>query len=179
MNFESDVIQAQAGDRHAFVLLMRRIESDMYGMAYNILQNDDDCADALQETMIQAYQSLSGLREPAYFKTWVFRILINKCNQIHRKRKATVDMDSLHYEPSTSGDEYGQVELRQVVDQLDESMRVVVALRYFQDMHIKEISDCLDISESAVKTRLHRARKTLINMLQYSGEGKAKLNESY
>lgn len=61
----------------------------------------------------------------------------------------------------------------------DESMRVVVTLRYFQDMQIREISDCLDISESAVKTRLHRARKALINMLQYSGEGKAKLNESY
>lgn len=118
MKLESDVIKAQAGDRHAFVLLMRSIETDMYGMAYSILQNDDDCADALQETMIQAYQSLSSLREPKFFKTWIFRILINKCNQIHRKRKATVDMASLHYEPSVSGDEYGQVELRQVVDQL-------------------------------------------------------------
>ncbi|MFB5678041.1 sigma-70 family RNA polymerase sigma factor [Paenibacillus terreus] len=179
MNFEPDVSKAKAGDRHAFVLLMRRIQTDMYGMAYSILQNDDDSADALQETIMQAYQSISSLREPAFFKTWIFRILINKCNQILRKKRRTLHMEALHYEPASSGDEYRQVELREVVNQLDESMRVVVTLRYFQDMQIREISDVLDISESAVKTRLHRARKVLINMLQYSGEGKAKLNEGY
>ncbi|MEC0368486.1 RNA polymerase sigma factor [Paenibacillus chibensis] len=171
MDLQSDVKKAQQGDRKAFVAAMRQVEEDMYGMARSILRSHEDCADAIQEAMLIAYKSLPSLRETAFFKTWLFRILINECNRILKKHARTLPIDSSIAEPSVNGG-YDKIELREAVEHLDESMRTVISLHYFRDMPIKEISSLLELSEGAVKTRLHRARKALIEALQYKGDRK-------
>lgn len=177
MNLESDVKKAQRGDREAFVRLMRELESDLYGMAFSILRKEEDCADVLQETVLKAYTSVGGLRKPAYFKTWIFRILINECNKVLHKRASIVPVAEFPNEASTS-DGYEQIEMREAIDQLEDSMRIVVCLHYLRDMSIREISHILDLTESAVKTRLHRARKALLDILQQPDEQEMILHES-
>ncbi|MGG4213459.1 sigma-70 family RNA polymerase sigma factor [Paenibacillus sp. FSL L8-0638] len=172
MNLETNLHQARQGDRKAFVTLMKHMEADMYGMARSILHSNEDCADAMQEAMLKAYQSLGELREPRYFKTWLLRILINECHLIIRKQKRIVPVAEFIKEPSTSGG-YEKIELREAIDHLEESMRTVISLHYLRDMPIREISEVLDVSEGAVKTRLHRARRTLMGLLQNRGERKA------
>ncbi|KAF6573743.1 sigma-70 family RNA polymerase sigma factor [Paenibacillus polymyxa] len=174
MNLETNLHHAKQGDRKAFVALMKHMESDMYGMARSILRSNEDCADAMQEAMLKAYQSLGELREPRYFKTWLLRILINECRLIIRKQKRIVPVAEFIKEPSTSGG-YEQIELREAIDHLEESMRTVISLHYLRDMPIREISEVLDVSEGAVKTRLHRARRTLMDLLQNRGERKVTL----
>lgn len=164
MQMEQDVRIAQKGDREAFVRLVKKIELNLYGVARSIVKRDEDCADAIQETILKAYMGLHALKEPAYFKTWMFRILINECNKILQKQKSVSTVGELPAQPSVS--DYEKVDLREVVDRLEDTLRIVVILHYFEDISLKQIADMLETSEGAVKTRLHRARKILAEWLK-------------
>ncbi|ASA24146.1 RNA polymerase sigma factor [Paenibacillus donghaensis] len=158
------VHQAQSGDKAAFIRLCRQIEPEMYGMARSMLHRDEDCADVMQEATLKAYRSIRSLRQPEYFKTWMLRIIINECRLLQRRQKNTVEAgEAVNQLPSPSSSaEYEKIELREAVEQLDEKLRAVVALHYFQDMPIRQIAELLGITETAVKSRLYRARKTLM-----------------
>ncbi|MFM9278600.1 sigma-70 family RNA polymerase sigma factor [Paenibacillus jiagnxiensis] len=165
---ELEVKKAQRGDREAFIRLFRRLEPELYGLAKSILRHDEDCADAFQETTLKAYKSLASLRQPKYFKTWVIRILINECNQLLRSRGRTIAMaepPEAHRSPVYYDDSH-KIDLHEAVSQLDESLRIVIHLFYFQDLPVKQISSALDISEGAVRARLHRARSILMERIQ-------------
>ncbi|MGG4552511.1 sigma-70 family RNA polymerase sigma factor [Paenibacillus humicus] len=169
-----DVKRAQQGDREAFIRLFRMLEPQLYSLAKSIVRRDEDCADAFQETTLKAYKGLATLQQPKYFKTWVIRILLNECKQLLRLRSKTVVMAELpeaeppfHYYEDSS-----KLDLHEAVDHLDESLRIVIHLFYFQDLSIKQISSVLDISEGAVRTRLHRARGILADEIKRKQEGK-------
>jgi RNA polymerase sigma-70 factor (ECF subfamily) len=78
----NDVKLAQKGSKDAFVRLITAAEKSMYRVAKAILKSDNECADAIQESILKAFKSVGGLREPQYFKTWLIRILINECKVI-------------------------------------------------------------------------------------------------
>lgn len=88
--WSSDLQLAIAGDRDAFMRLLREMKSDMYGLARTLLNKDEDCADVMQETVYKAYRNIKTLREPAYFRTWVFRILIRECQLVYRRRDRSI-----------------------------------------------------------------------------------------
>lgn len=160
MHTDSIVVKAKAGDPEAFMQLMQEVELPLYRTARSIVNKDEDCADALQETMLKAFKSIHTLREPAFFKTWIFRILINECNKMAKNNSRVLPYGELPDVPSPSKD-YEKIELWDTVQQLEENLRIVIILHYLHDMPISQISDILDISTVAVKTRLHRARKKL------------------
>ncbi|CAH8773168.1 sigma-70 family RNA polymerase sigma factor [Paenibacillus dendritiformis] len=164
------ILKAQAGDSEAFIHLMQEMELPLYRMALLMVKQEADCADAIQETMLKAYKSIHSLREPEFFKTWLYRILINECNKILKKRSQAVTIEECPY-PSANSMEYDKIDLHEAVDRLDENLRVVIVLHYFHDLPIHQIADVLDISAGAVKTRLHRARKTLLSWLSNNPEG--------
>jgi RNA polymerase sigma factor (sigma-70 family) len=168
---EQEVVSAQAGDREAFIRLLQGVESTLYSIARSMLRQDEDCADAIQETMLKAYKAIYGLKKPAYFKTWICRILINQCNEILRQRARTQTIADIHV-LSSDVKEYEKIDLRDAVDQLDESLRIVVVLHYLQDIPIKDVAHILDISVNAVKNRLYRARNILLESLDQSRERK-------
>lgn len=169
MNLEQEIRLAQQGDRRAFVNLMKHVEGPLHQTARAMVRKDEDIADALQETILKAYRSLHALREPAFFKTWIFRILINECNNILKKRTRSLAMAELP-ESAAGSDEFGNVDLRLAVDRLEDQLRIVIVLFYFQDMPLRQVADTLSISEGAVKTRLYRARKTLMETLESTGK---------
>ncbi|MBU5346056.1 sigma-70 family RNA polymerase sigma factor [Paenibacillus lautus] len=171
---EHEVKRAQRGDREAFIRLFRRLEPELYGLAKSILKRDEDCADAFQETTLKAYKSLSTLQKPKYFKTWVIRILINECNQLLRSRERTVVMAEVPERIRTSNyyEDSHKLDLREAVERLDESLRIVIHLFYFQDLPIKEIASVLDITDGAVRARLHRARGILFDQVKQNRKGK-------
>jgi len=162
-----EVTLARQGDREAFTRLMRQLESPMYVVAKQILQRDEDCADAMQETVLIAYKSMVSLREPAYFRTWIIRILINECRRLLKQRKKQVPFSTLTDKPSASGD-YEGMELREAIDSLELPMRLVVVLHYMQDLPIKEVARTLEVSEGTVKSRLYRAREKLLRWMEQS-----------
>lgn len=168
----NDIQRAQEGDREAFIRLIQKLEPEMYGVAKSILKEDADCADAMQETTIKVFNALPGLRKPRFFKTLVIRILINECNQLLRNRKRTISMAEVPEKNPTEGFEDSRlVELRDRVEQLDDNLRIVIELFYFRDMSIKQIAIALELTEGAVRTRLHRARENLMRGYLAANEG--------
>lgn len=175
-DMELEVKRAQRGDREAFIQLFRRLEPELYSLAKSIVGRDEDCADAFQETTLKAYKSLSTLRKPKYFKTWVIRILINECNQLLRMRKRTVVMAELPEVAETDRsapyyEDSRKLDLREAVENLDETLRIVIHLFYYQDLPVKQIASVLDISEGAVRARLHRARGILADEVKQIRKG--------
>jgi RNA polymerase sigma-70 factor (ECF subfamily) len=164
VELEDDVILAREGDREAFIRLIQRLEMNMYRVARAIVKRDEDCADAIQETILKAYQSVRTVREPAYFKSWLLRILINECNQILRRQKRMVLTEP---DPalSASSSEYDMVDVKEAVDRLEDTLRMVVTLYYFEDLPLRQIAELLETTEGTVKSRLHRARLTLAEWL--------------
>ncbi|MBO9599027.1 MAG: sigma-70 family RNA polymerase sigma factor [Cohnella sp.] len=160
LDWRSDASRARKGDKDAFVRAMRALEISMYQTAKAFLRSDADCADAMQETVLRAYRSIRGLKEPSYFKTWVIRILINECKRTLQSKRNVVTL-AVGHDSGVREAGYDRVELREMVDRLDESLRGVVLLYYYGELTIKEIGEDLDLPEGTVKSRLHRAREIL------------------
>lgn len=152
--------QAISGDRDAFIRLIREIENSLYNTAKSMLRKEEDVADAIQETILKAYKSLHTIREPHYFKTWIFRILINECNTLLSRRSLSTSYAEVPSKQESSSP-FDEVDMREAVDRLDEQKRVVIVLHYFEDLSLRQVAEALDISESAVKMRLSRARQEL------------------
>lgn len=170
MDIQQKVQQAQSGDHQSFLLLMKHMEARLYRIASAIVKNKDDIIDAMQETIIKAYESLVTLREAAFFETWMIRILINECNAILLKRRRVIPFAEIR-SSSTSSPAYEAIDLRQLVDQLEEDKRQLIILHYFQDIPLKQVADIMNISEGTAKTRLHRTRKLLARWLEDNEEG--------
>lgn len=152
--------KAKMHDSAAFSLLMQRYGADMYKTAKAILKNDEDAADAMQETALSCWEKISTLKKEQYFKTWLTRILINHCNTIYKKRGKYV-LDQILPETAAVEDAYENVEWRELLQCLKEKYRIVIVLYYVEGFKIREIADLLQISESAVKERMSAARKKM------------------
>lgn len=154
------VLQAQRRDKDAFVTLIGLYRESMYQIAYAILKNNEDAADAMQDTILICWEKIDTLRHARYFKTWMTRILINRCNRLYSQRSRTTDLNEGTFS-SISPDPASRVEWQEMMQQLTDNQRIVVELYYAQQFKIHEIADILDITTSAVKNRLHTARKVL------------------
>lgn len=152
-------------DKDTFSEKVLSMEKGLYHVARSILRCEEDCQDALQEAILRAYSSLDGLREEAYFKTWLTRILINECYKLCNFQKNTVAYSEAVGQ-DTAADTNESVGLYEAVDRLEEPIRTVVILYYLQGFSIKEISSLLGITQGAAKTRLYRGRKMLKELLK-------------
>lgn len=158
------VKQAQQGDAEAFSKLIHIYQDSFYRIARSRLNNDEDAADAIQETLLTGWEKKETLKEPKYFKTWMIRILINKCNEIFRKRMPEENLDHI-IEPCIKNVEEN-IMFKSMLNDLSERNRMVMALYYGDDYTIREISQILEISEDAVKQRLVRGRKEVFKFYE-------------
>lgn len=152
------VRKARKRDPDAFTELMQLYMKDMYRVALAILMNDEDAADAIQDTILVCWEKIHTLRHIPYFKTWMTRILIHKCYKIRKSMENIEELEE--YEEPSAWDEYN-LELKEALSLLDEKYRIVMTLFYSEGYHIDEIAKILSIPKSTVQTRLHRARKKL------------------
>ena len=147
--------------------LILNSERQLYSSAKTILINDQDCADAIQETIVKAFSKIGTLRNDKYAKTWLIRILINECYTLLRKSSKLVSLEGMS--------EMTEIETDQRTDYSDlyravNSLKEAVILYYIEDFNIKEIAQILEITEGAVQKRLARARGKLKRNLQESEE---------
>lgn len=153
------VQKAQKKDDAAFVQLMEMNKGSMYKVARSYLRSDEDAADAIQETILTCYEKLQDLREPRYFKTWLIRILINKCKDILRKNQ---ELGLLEEIPERADPDTAQknVEFMELLNGLDEKYRTILILYYVEGFNTREIGELLEVKEQTVRTRLVRARQS-------------------
>ena len=152
------VKKAQRHDKDAFTELMQLYMKDMYRTAIAILMNEEDAADALQDTILTCWEKLYTLKKAEYFKTWMTRILINHCYDIIRNHPIYENIE-LYEEPSKC-DEYN-LELKEAYASIDERYRLPMELYYSQGFKIREIAEMLSLPQNTVKTWLSRGRKQL------------------
>ncbi|MDO4523542.1 MAG: sigma-70 family RNA polymerase sigma factor [Eubacteriales bacterium] len=151
--------------------LILESERQLYATAKTILFHDEDCADAIQETIVKAFSKIETLRNDKYVKTWLMRILINECYTILRTAGKTVLLEEPYEKTSMEiEDMVDYSDLYKAVNSLKEELRLPVILYYAEGFQIREISRILEITEGAVQKRLARARMKLRNSLSESEE---------
>ena len=151
--------------------LILNSERQLYSTAKTILINDQDCADAIQETIVKAFSKIGTLRNDKYAKTWLIRILINECYTLLRKSSKLVSLEGMSEMTEIETDQRTDYsDLYRAVNSLKEELRMPVILYYIEDFNIKEIAQILEITEGAVQKRLARARGKLKRNLQESEE---------
>lgn len=154
------VKKAKRHDNDAFVELMEGQKLSMYKVARSYLKSDDDIADAIQETILTCYEKLETLENEQFFKTWLIRILINKCIDIIKTGQRESPVGQLPEQGGTcvSLENY---EFYELLNSLDEKYRIILILYYVEGFKIREIAQILELEENTVKTRLSRGRKQL------------------
>jgi RNA polymerase sigma-70 factor (ECF subfamily) len=170
----------RAGDRAEFARLIEAYSGVIYRLALKMLQNPQDAEDVLQDTFIKAFRGLPAFDGRSSLSTWLYRIATNEALMMLRKRKHT--LVSIDEPLETSSDEEqeplqivdwcclpeaellsseARVFLDQAIEELPESLRVVFVLRDIEGLSTLETAEVLNLSETAVKTRLSRARLRL------------------
>lgn len=159
------VKRAQRGDTEAFISLMEECRMSFRRIAFGYLGNDEDVADAIQDTILDAFEHLGSLRRTEYFKTWIMRILINNCTRIYRRNKKRVGMDACREEGRFDVGN-ADVEFRQLLQALPEDSRTIFQLYFGEEYTTREIADILGMKENTVKSRIHRGKEQLRESLQ-------------
>lgn len=178
----------KAGDRAEFARLVDATSTHIYRLALKILRDPQDAEDVLQETYIKAIRALPDFEGRSSLSTWLYRIAVNEALMLLRKRRAILvpveedpeedeaspglvltDWVALPEDQLLSAE--GRERLDAAVEALPDTLRVVFTLRDMEGMSIRETADLLGLTETAVKTRLLRARMRLRNQLSaYYGE---------
>ncbi len=183
----------RAGDRVEFARLVEANYEMIYRLAIRMVNDPQDAEDILQETFLKAYRHLKGFDGRSRLSTWLYRIATNEALMFLRRKK--LDTVSIDETPDMADDDQEPVQivdwccmpeeemmsseaksyLDQAVGKLAPNLRVVFVLRDIQGLDTQEVSQVLDLSETAVKTRLSRARMQLREEL--SGYYGSKLRE--
>ncbi len=164
-------LAAQNGDQWAFTNLIQRYERAVYNLCYRMLGNPNAAEDAAQEAFLRAYKAIHRYDPGRKFSTWVLSIASNYCiDQLRKKRLLTLSFDEMPYldvsekKPGPEGQLLigeRQDEVRRLLGQLSDTDRAAIIMRYWYDFSYDEIGEILSLTNSAVKSRLHRARRTL------------------
>ncbi|MEX0991286.1 MAG: sigma-70 family RNA polymerase sigma factor [Actinomycetota bacterium] len=159
-----------AGDPHAFDELVRRHEQRVYNLAYRMLGRREDARDAAQDAFVSALRKLPTFRGEAAFSTWLHRVTVNACYDILRKRKRDPDLVEVPEGPATGSDPSdvaaAAVDVQRALLGVPEEYRAVLILHDAQDLSYEEIANILSVPVGTVKSRLHRGRVALGELLE-------------
>lgn len=162
---EELILSAQNGNEEAFTKLILSINDDLYKIAKTRISNEDDIANAVQETMIETYKSIKKLNSPNKFKKWVITILINKCNRIYRRKyKNDVSIDEYNLDDIKTNniiDIENDLNFFDIIKNLNYNERIIIVLYYMEEYTVKEIKEILKMNENTINTHLYRARQKI------------------
>lgn len=165
---EKLVKDAIKGDDSAFLRLMQLYKIDLYKTALSYFRNEEEAIEAIQEVTYRAYKNLKSIRDTAYFKTWLTRIMINYCNDQLKKNKRIVLGEEILNKQGNE-ENHTRMELKDAMLGLDDRSREILMLKYFNDMKIKDIASTMKCPEGTVKTWLNKALKALREKLEEKG----------
>jgi RNA polymerase sigma-70 factor, ECF subfamily len=175
------VMEAQQGSDEAFTKLVETYQTPVYNLCYRMLGEPDLAEDAAQETFLRAYQNLYRYDQKRPFATWLLSIAAHYCiDKLRRRKFSMFSMDQEDEEgnafeiadPDSPNPEAESVKgqtrtrIQSMLKDLDETDRAAIIMRYWYDYSEIEIAESLRLTVSAVKSRLHRARKELAGMWQ-------------
>ena len=161
------------GDEASFRTLMSKYQNYMYSVCLSILKTKNEAEEATQDTFIKIYRSLNKYNSDSKFSSWAYKIAYRTSLDYIRKRKLTVDMDSVSYADhgvaESSDQQLQNKEVTQqiliAIQQLPGDEAGLIRMFYLEEMNTKELVEATGLSNSNVKVKLYRARKKLAEII--------------
>ena len=156
---------ARQGDQDAFALIATEATDHLYAIAFRILRDPDLARDAVQETLLNAWRDLHGLRDPDRLDPWLYRLLVRACYVEARQRRQAIALTHLpalravHPTPTTQVDD--QEQLERGFRRLSPEQKTVVVLRFYLDLPLVEVAGIMGIPVGTARSRLHYAMSGL------------------
>lgn len=183
---EQDIVTlARKGDQAAFTTLVQTYQTAIYNLCYRMLGEADQAQDATQETFLRAYTQFHRYDPERPFKTWLFSIASHYCIDRLRRRRVTwldIDDEPLAGHPALREKRVGPEDsalqgerasdVQALLETLPAKDRAAVVMLYWYDLSYQEIAEATGTTVSAVKSRLHRARASMAEMLQAKDPGR-------
>jgi len=181
------VRRAQGEDQEAFEELVRRHQHRVFAVASGILRRREDVEDIAQQVFVKAYFSLKRFDQRAAFSTWLYKITVNECWDLLRKKKVR----PLVYESDLSEEQARRVttagekenpgpdiseriiareRVERLLEGLDERDRLMLILKEVEGFSIEEIAEVLNLNGNTVKVRLFRARRRVVSQAKKRGD---------
>lgn len=172
---EMELVQrAREGDATAFARIVVRYQDRIYNLAFRMLGNEADAADAAQEAFVAAWEGLGRFRGESALYTWLYRVAMNKTLGLRRRRQARREVSSNAEEvlmetaadcretpPEVADAHEREAIVQEAIDALPDDLRSVAVLRDIEGLEYEQIAEVLSIALGTVKSRLHRARLVL------------------
>lgn len=175
------ILQAQQGNDEAFTRLVEQYQTPVFNLCYRMLNEPESAEDAAQESFLRAYQNISRYDRQRPFGTWLLSIAAHHCiDRLRRRRFLVFSLDAEREDddrPTELPDHQAvdpeeeairrqeQERIQAALRGLDATDRAAIVLRYWYDFSEAEIAESLNLTVSAVKSRLHRARKAVARLL--------------
>jgi RNA polymerase sigma-70 factor (ECF subfamily) len=174
------ITDCRAGRTSAFGELVRRYQDRLFNAVLRVVDNAEDAADVVQDAFLNAFQSLNSFKGDSEFFTWLYRIAFNAAISLRRKRKAVVSFDGIRDEKGTAEpvdpSEYtrpglslerseGDALVLAALGRLSAEHRAVLVLKDLEGQKYEDIAAVLDVPVGTVRSRLHRARLELRDLL--------------
>ncbi len=173
------------GQRDAFGELVFRYQTRLYNAVIRLVDHPEDAADVVQDAFLNAYQSLHSFKGDAEFFTWLYRIAFNTAISMKRKKRAAISLDSGASEASIDPhdpSEYikpgavlerseEEIRLQEALTRLSPEHRDVLIFKDIEGMKYEEIADLLGVPIGTIRSRLHRARLELRELLEPNDAG--------
>jgi len=165
----------KSGDKNSFDRFIERYHNELYYTALGIVRSEWDARDICQETFLKVFSSLDKLKDTSKIRQWMNKILINKCNDYFRHNKRVTLSNYIEAKGFSEVENVEKIDLLKAMLSLKEETRVVLTLRYFQDLSLKEIAAILDIPEGTVKSRISNGLKKLRKLMKIDKKGRETL----
>lgn len=174
---DPDLIAAHlAGDQAAFGVLVARHRDRAWAVALRTLGNPEDAADAVQEAFVKAYRTVASFRGDALFTTWLHRIVVNACLDLVRRQRPTSQLDET---AAAIADPANPVErldtgrdVLAALARISPEQRAAIVLVDLEGYSVEEAAGVLDCAVGTVKSRCHRGRVQLAELLGYLRPGR-------
>ena len=164
--------RAQKGDHDAFAALVDEHQRYVYNLALRVVKDENEALDLTQETFVRAWTALPNFKGQSQFRTWLYRIVTNLCyNRLPNLRRSLNDLgdDVMEDIPETNFETPAQKfesnetrrHLNQAIEDLDENYRLLISLRYQNELSYDEIASTLNLPLGTVKTGIFRAKEQL------------------
>lgn len=159
------VTRAQQGDESAFADIAYAIGDRLFAVAHRILRDVDLAEDATQQAVVAIWRQLPGLRDPARFEAWSYRVLVNACYAQARAERRwspslrVLETDDAGGDPQLSVADRDQLE--RGFRRLPPEQRAVLVLQHYLDLTLPQIADALGVPIGTVRSRLHYARRSM------------------
>lgn len=170
--------RVKQGDTEAFSWLVDTYKNMVYTLCIRMLNNEADAEEAAQDVFVKVFRALPGFQQKSKFSTWLYRIAYNQCISVIRKKVKMIDLvDEMHDQEVDEGDINGLEKitaqersrvLQLAIEALPETDSVVVTLFYYEELSLDEIAEITGLTSSNIRTKLHRSRKKMYQVISES-----------